>query len=223
MYQANKSITIVCLEPLFPIEGAKVIDCCSDLFKFDRRLLISTAKPEEYSGDFHPVERLTWHGYNDYILGLGKLVNTDYCLIVQTDGYIVNPQLWDDAWLEYDYVGAPWPHQQSWIERQFPQMQKFYNANTRVGNGGFSLRSRKFLECSNLYDTCQGVGEDQFLCCEKYQDMIKAGIKFAPPEIAIKFSVENPVIELGIEDWMDVRHPNFNKTKSFGFHGRNFQ
>ena len=96
---------------------------------------------------------------------------TDHVLIVQEDGYITNPELWDDSWLQYDYIGAPWP---------FPPY---------VGNGGFSLRSRKLLEaCRGFYE--EGVYEDVSICCRHREELIAQGIKFAPLEVAAKFSRE---------------------------------
>lgn len=39
---------------------------------------------------------------------LNKYIETDYVLIVQYDGFILNPKAWMDEFLEYDYIGAPW-------------------------------------------------------------------------------------------------------------------
>ena len=47
--------------------------------------------------------------------------------------------------------------------------------------------------------------------------MISEGIKFPSIETACKFSVENPIKELGYS-WPNCDH-NFNTEKSFGFHG----
>ena len=75
-------------------------------------------------------------------------------LVIQDDGHIVNPSLWDEEFLKYDYIGLPWPFEDSWIEKQLkeqrPIIRKVYPKN-RVGNGGFSLRSRKFLEFSDSF------------------------------------------------------------------------
>ena len=49
---------------------------------------------------------------------------------MQWDGYAVNPGAWDAAFLDCDYLGAKW----SW-----------HKDAMRVGNGGFSLRSRRLL------------------------------------------------------------------------------
>lgn len=40
---------------------------------------------------------------------LGSHIHTDFALIVHADGFVVHPELWQDAFLDYDYIGAPWP------------------------------------------------------------------------------------------------------------------
>ncbi|MDM3825391.1 DUF5672 family protein, partial [Proteus mirabilis] len=48
--------------------------------------------------------------YNLFVLyQLMYYIETDYCLIVQNDGWVLNGQNWQDAYREYDYIGAPLP------------------------------------------------------------------------------------------------------------------
>jgi hypothetical protein len=42
------------------------------------------------------------------IYNLTRHIDTDYCLLVQPDGFVINPDKWDDDWYNYDYIGAPW-------------------------------------------------------------------------------------------------------------------
>lgn len=145
---------------------------------------------------------------------LNKHINTDYCLVIQWDGFVIDSNKWKKEFLQYDYIGSNW-------------IIDIPNVNT-VGNGGFSLRSKKFLEVSSTVNytphECRWLSpsqkldmpispEDWFLCYDKYQHMIDNGIKFATKELADKFSVEHP----------HAKHP-FNRNdiktyKSFGFHG----
>ena len=53
-----------------------------------------------------------------------------------------------------------------------------------------------------------------------YDKAVEAGIKFAPFELATKFSYENPLIEYGTH-W-DQFETRFDPTKHFGWHGSNF-
>lgn len=40
---------------------------------------------------------------------LGDHIHTDFALIVHADGFVVHPEMWRDEFLDYDYIGAPWP------------------------------------------------------------------------------------------------------------------
>jgi hypothetical protein len=149
--------------------------------------------------------------YSDFVLSLhGFSLPGDYFLFVQPDGYVLSPSMWSDDFFKYSYIGAPWPNSLTWIERQ--KIKQYVNF---VGNGGFSLRSKKFLELSAKFTTCHGFGEDVFLCCLHYDYMLAHGIKFAPVEVAEKFSREN-----NLQDWTMPGEHDVNS--SFGFHGKNF-
>ncbi|MEP6942300.1 MAG: DUF5672 family protein [Betaproteobacteria bacterium] len=70
--------------------------------------------------------------YSQFVLkSLLAHVDTPHVLLVQWDGYAVNPEAWRDDFLGVDYIGAQW---------------FWHTDGMRVGNGGFSLRSRKLLE-----------------------------------------------------------------------------
>lgn len=72
-------------------------------------------------------------------------VDTDYCLIIHDDGFIVNPHLWTDDFLKYDYIGAPW---YLGINRGLTWLQDRHNL---VGNGGFCIRSKKLMNELKFY------------------------------------------------------------------------
>ncbi|MFM6312180.1 MAG: DUF5672 family protein, partial [Dolichospermum sp.] len=84
----------------------------------------------------------------------------------------------------------------------------------RVGNGGFSLRSKRLLElCSELdFDNIQtsSLSEDLIICYYFYDWFKAQSIKFAPLEVAIKFSFEQPIEEFEKFSW----------ENTFGFHGK---
>jgi hypothetical protein len=79
------------------------------------------------------IPDLNFDSFNLFMIkDLYKYIDTPHYLIVQPDGYILNPELWNDEWLNYDYFGAPWP---TWI------LSDAYGKGA-IGNGGFSLRSQ---------------------------------------------------------------------------------
>ena len=81
--------------------------------------------------------------------------------------------------------------------------------------GGFSLRSKRLLEvCSHIkFDELDFPikSEDIVICHYLYQDMLEAGIKFAPFDLARKFSVEIP-----------TNSQDNDLSLSFGFHGKHW-
>jgi hypothetical protein len=114
--------------------------------------------------------------YSRFMLrDLAGHIATAHALCVQWDGFVLNSAAWDPAFLDYDYIGSVWPH---------------YRDGHNVGNGGFSLRSRRLLEaCRALpLDGCDA--EDVIisrLCRPKLEER---GMRFAPESIARRFAYE---------------------------------
>lgn len=125
-----------------------------------------------------PIERLdSARAYSEFILhGLVGHVRTLHCLVIQWDGFVLDPSRWEDSFLDFDYVGAPWP--------QFADGQA-------VGNGGFSLRSRKLLEACCDPDFRSVHPEDLAICRLNRQLLeTRYGIKFANAATAGRFAFE---------------------------------
>jgi hypothetical protein len=128
-------------------------------------------------------------GYNEFLMkGLHGFIETDFVLIVQWDGFVINAANWLPVFLDYDYIGALWPWQPSGYQ---------------VGNGGFSLRSKKLLRALQDSRVVSHHPEDLAIG-QTYRDFLEHDclVRFAPPQIADRFSFE--------------RHPH---AQSFGFHG----
>jgi hypothetical protein len=128
--------------------------------------------------------------YSRFILReLHHHIATPFALVVQWDGYVLDGGCWDPAFLAYDYIGATWP----------------WHPSLRVGNGGFSLRSRRLLTLTaDLPETGEMPNEDERIC-RVFRPLLeqKHGVVFAPEDIADAFSYER-----GIPD-----------RPTFGFHG----
>jgi hypothetical protein len=195
-------------------ETLKAVDfSCSKITFGDVSIISNVQKSNNYKHINHDLVK-NLDGYNRICINhLHELVETEFCLLVQWDGFIINHNLWTDDFLNYDYIGAPWDHAFS---------------KNRVGNGGFSLRSRKFLEASSklrynpqdcewLYDWQKQyrdiTPEDWFLCYENYEYMLENDIKFPSAKLAANFSIEYPL----------PCHPfvkeDISTYNSFGFHG----
>lgn len=113
-----------------------------------------------------------------------------HILFIQYDGWVLNGNLWQDSWLQYDYIGAPWP----WIS----------NPGEQVGNGGFSLRSARLMKflAEHAREFPLRTPEDVTLCREYRPALEQHGFVWAPLDVARAFSFER-------EDW----------RPTFGFHG----
>lgn len=123
---------------------------------------------------------------------LPNYVDTDFALLIHADGYVINPDLWNPDWLNYDYIGAPWPLPQddySYLDEE-GDLQ-------RVGNS-VSLRSKTLmlLASSREWRSYYGnTNEDGFICCHNRKWLESQGCKFAPLEVAIHFSKEHEIPE----------------------------
>lgn len=137
----------------------------------------------------------------------------DFNLIIHPDGMAINADAWDTEFLTYDYLGARW-------------------GDGLVGNGGFTLRSRKLydalIDLNVMYHTSQfaddiknhmqlGVNDsfgdrvvpEDNIICKIYRNTLEKnyGIKFPHGDIVEKFSIEH---NMG-SPWLG---------KSLGFHGK---
>lgn len=143
-----------------------------------------------------PITDLT--GYSRFCLHeLSSYISSEFIITIQSDGFIINPHLWSNEFLEYDYIGAPWPPEAPWCERN------------RVGNGGFSLRSRRLLELAARSATFECKHEDVVLTNVLYDYMLKNGCRYAPVSIAMQFALETKIPEC-----------EYDLNTCFGFHGK---
>jgi hypothetical protein len=116
-------------------------------------------------------------------------IRTAHVLVVQWDGFILDANRWTPEFLEYDFVGAAWPQ---------------FDDNHNVGNGGFSMRSRKLLEACRDPDFDDKHPEDVAICrVNRHLLERRYGLRFAGRAVADRFSFE--------------RQPTSCPT--FGFHG----
>lgn len=132
----------------------------------------------------------TWEEYNKFIIKeLYKYFDTDFCLLTQWDGYVLDAEQWSDSFYEYSYIGAKWL-----------DVDKPYN----VGNGGFSFRSKGLQHILATDETIITTCPEDTAIVKVYGQylMDKYGIKFAPEKIADQFSFEL----------------NTPLQKTFGFH-----
>lgn len=128
------------------------------------------------------------------IYELHNYVQTPYAMLIHGDGYVINPECWRAEFLDYDYIGAPWPLPQDNYSYRTPKGEL-----VRVGNS-VSLRSRKILELPSQLGLewksyFGNTNEDGFLCVHNRDILKENGVKFAPFEVALQFSKEAELVE----------------------------
>lgn len=165
-----------------------------------RALLISESKPPLLPDEIEwkPVFSMSYQQYSVFCFySLPYYVETDYCLIVQDDGWVLNGDAFTADYYEYDYIGAP--AHAALIGSELHMNFTWTNNPVAipVQNGGLSLRSRKFMEAPARFGITYIPFSMQPLCNEDVQltairrkELEQVGIKFAPNEVARQFSVE---------------------------------
>ena len=184
-------------------------DICMEQFEFaEVKLLTSLPSEDKRVVPIEPISSI--EAYSKFcIADLNKYVDTPHVLLFQYDGFILNPAAWSRGFLDYDYIGAPWIFS-DWSVKKFDMPTECLGKKV-VGNGGFSLRSKKLL---SLCEKLDGEGafesyhpEDMIICYWKRELLERAGMKFPSFEVARQFSYEG-------KDGID------NKWNGqFGFHG----
>jgi ADP-heptose:LPS heptosyltransferase len=152
-----------------------------------------TDKPFEFEGIevFNISPLRSKEEYSHFMIKeLYKYFSTDYVLVIQADGYVLNGKSWLSEFLEYDYVGSPW----------------LYSDGKNVGNGGFSLRSKKLQHALASDDFIFASDPEDQAIGRLYRDYLqqKYDIKFPLEDLADRFAYE-------------LRTPIYD---TFGFHGK---
>lgn len=195
-----KDVTLVAVSGLEIEAHVKALEYSSSEIIFGRVLLLAPENPypTRLSYDYISISGFPNVGdWGEFIcFELYKYIDTDYIMLVHSDGFIVNPKSWDPSFLDYDYIGAPWPV--SKIKGHFVDAA---GDDVRVGNS-VSLRSAKLLRAPSLlglkWDTEEQLGylhEDGFLCVHNKVLLESKGFKFAPLDLACRFSREEPIPE----------------------------
>lgn len=184
------TVTLMCVDCVDPERAQKVIDHCMGMVEFGAVKLLTTPEiPHLNSLVAYSIFMLT---------EAHKHFDTEHVLIVQRDGWILNPEVFNPEWLNLDYIGP-----------LFVQYDK-------VGSGGFSLRSKRIMEATAKaivpWDGSQeqadfiqkGVGlyEDGFISLSPFKNQFK----IATPEQAAMFGHGGN------------RNPKYFREKPFGFH-----
>jgi hypothetical protein len=221
------NVTLICIDGIGKVKSSiAAINNSVKNITFAKVVLLTCEKVlENINCEVIEIPKMNWNQYNEFVITeFSNYFDTDFALLCQDDGYISNHTMWSNDFFKYDYIGAPWPIEllnqlmykleknTDLNDNQFePKLQlENYNPNNyRVGNGGFSLRSKKLSEFTKQFQNKYlNKPEDNIISIYEKEAIEKSGMKIAPVEIAAKFSVESPT-EL---------NPSRNINQTFGFH-----
>jgi len=202
-----------------PTRTLKALQHCASLIAFADVILCCAVNPSNKGDVFAtPVESTGYRGAMEWeVFGLNEYVDTDFALCIHHDGYIINPDMWRNYWLDYDFIGAPWP------KNPHPAHPGKADSPYRVGNTGICLKSKAFMrETAALRDMFrksygtdqhgQTLGGDTFTSQHQRPFLEGLGLKYAPIEVAADFSWESTIEE----------YPR-GRPDAFGFHSFNLE
>jgi len=175
-------VTLCCVDTRNHALALRALAKSRESVRFARSVLLTAALPPDVAPPAGiDVVRIpdiaTREAYSAFVLkSLLPHVATKHVLLVQWDGYVVNPEAWDPAFLDCDYIGAKW---------------FWYDDGMRVGNGGFSLRSRKLLEALQDPRIALVDVEDETIG-RSFRPLLEReyGVRFADEALADRFSFE---------------------------------
>lgn len=174
------TVTLCAVSSVNLVATLGALRACLDQVEFAESLLFTDAVEVAADPAIRTVPIARLNSSRDYSRfmqrELGDHIRTEHCLIVQWDGFILDAWQWTPDFLEYDYIGAPWPQ---------------FSDGHDVGNGGFSLRSRKLLEACRDPSFREGHPED-IAICRTNRALLESQheIRFADRATAGRFAVE---------------------------------
>jgi hypothetical protein len=194
--------SLICVDCIDSKRAIRVLEHCKSMVDFGAvKLLSSIPSDYEYRVRIQPLNSLI--AYSVFMLTrFHEYINTPNVLIVQRDGWILNPESFDPNWLDLDFIGP------------------IYMQNDRVGSGGFSLRSKRIMqEVSKTMPAWDGT--------QRSAEMIQKNLPmYEDGQLSLtEFSKDFKIASL--EQAADFaqggnRNPKYFRSKPFGFH-RTFQ
>lgn len=188
-------VTLCCIDNQFPNQGFSALLKSTKSITFEKTIFFTSSsfiEPKHNIPNFEircVDELISIDTYSRFLIKeLGQYIETSHMLIVQWDGFIIDPSKWSDLFLAYDYVGAPWAGCGEML----------------VGNGGFSLRSKKLMNALKEMPIEIYHPEDDVIC------------KQLRPLLEEKYDIQFSTVDLAKEFSFESIKP---ASKTFGFHG----
>ena len=189
-------VTLACIDTANPALALYAVARSMAWIDFAAAILIT--RPDHGLSDLpaglQVITNETIRSIGDYsrfmLRGLCPHVKTSHCLVVQWDGFVLDPSMWSDDFLRFDYIGPVW--------------ERFRDEERCCCTGGFSLRSRRLLTAllderippHPAEDVCIALEHREYL--ERHHD-----IRYCDKRTACRFALEDLYVS----------------PSAFGFHG----
>jgi hypothetical protein len=178
--RALPDVTLCCVDTRTPELALHAMRRSMQHLAFARCVLVSTDAARAL--DLNGIELVTIDplrsidAYSHFVLkGMAPLVDTSHMLLIQWDGFVRDAQMWSDDFLACDYIGAPWVNGE---------------LAGQVGNGGFTLRSRRLLALLQQDRFTPHNPEDACIAVTHRKALEAQGIRFADLGTAQRFACE---------------------------------
>jgi len=188
-------VTLCAIDTRTPALALQAMAHCMAGIRFGRSVFLTEGATRDVppgieAFDIGPIA--SGAAYSDFVLRrLPDWVDTSHVLVVQWDGFVLDAARWEPAFLDTDYLGAPWQKARDGQE---------------VGNGGFSLRSRRLLQALREPAVAARLHHPEDICIgQTLRPWLEAehGIVFGTRAMAARFAFENET----------------PSQPTFGFHG----
>lgn len=128
-----------------------------------------------------------------------QAITTSHALMIEWDAGIRDVGMWRDEFLQYDYIGAPWPLEYLEVWGGDPECN--------VGNGGFTLLSKKLSDLIYTHRAALPVSSDVHPSRDhrRAYEQLDSSIRWAPRSVAADFAFEHGT-------------PGERDCPSFGYH-----
>jgi hypothetical protein len=162
----GRGVTLAAIDCVNPQLAAFALDLSRRGCPWEKVVLFSHVCPEILPAGitWREIPRLTFEGYQRFCLReLAAYVVTPHVLTIQTDGWLLRPELFNAKWLDFDYIGAPW-------------REAYFTGRSRVGNSGCCLRSFRLLAATRELATESAMAsrsgfrvllDDLLTCCTR--------------------------------------------------------
>lgn len=195
------NVTLCCIgSEKYREQQQNMLDYCSSKVEFGavKNIIVDTNTIDEWN--------------RAVVFNLGDHIDTEFALLVHPDGGIANPDAWDNKWLEYDFIGSPFPYPQDDFS-----YRDVNGTIQRVGNS-VALRSKKLLDLPKKlnmeWKSFHGFfNEDGYISVNMRHVFEEHGCKFAPFEEAVKFGCERLLAEHQTEPFVYHKTENFITSK----------